>query len=143
MTVSAMKSEDVGESAFTIPAIAQLTGCKVLDVSTLLDESKASPARATKTKTFYRLSDVFPVLLKAGRKRSTVDYRNEAQAIKVEIESEILLENYLPIDEAVELVAKTFGIINVAIEDAEIADETKGNLINTLRGLSVADLVAA
>lgn len=86
---------------------------------------------------YYPRDDTTQIVMrhKLSRDKSSTDLRNEAQAEKAQVETEILRGKYIPIAEVVAPVTAYLSAVNKEIQNCEMPNEAKENLIAKLKSV--------
>jgi len=104
---------------------------------TVLNDAGLDP-RISGASHHYNVERLVPIVLdwKLSKTQSSADRRNDAQAHKSEIESQILLGRYIPIEEAAEIHRELFGALNRLIHEMQLPDEEKERIIAVIKSVS-------
>lgn len=116
--------------AMTCNSLAQLLEMERRTVRKYLDAAEVPEVgRTANNGILYPLAESLRVLLAASRKANSMDRRNEAQARKAEVETQILLRKYLPIDEIMEPLQLLLSNFTTVVKGSDLKEEDKEALI--------------
>ena len=117
----------------SINALSRITGLDRATVVKYLEDQGLDPTETSTSKTYDFLSAIRAFIF-CSKGQSSADRRNDAQAHKSEVETQILLSKYIPIEEAAEVHRVLFSDLNRRIQALQIDDATKEEIVAAIHG---------
>lgn len=130
---------EISATKLSTNQFSQLTG---LDRRTIDKYFEAEGVKSTGTgkANAFNLREGIKALIFCSKGQSSADRRNEAQARKAEVETEILQQKWIKIEEIEEPIRLAFSNMNSVIQASKLDEEEKERIVSRLRE-SVEDWV--
>ena len=133
--MSSLAYDTLKSGRMSINALSRATKLDRATVRKYLEDQELESETIGSSKTYDFLSAI-RALIHCSKGQNTADRRNDAQAHKAEVETQILLKKYIPIEEAAQVHRELLGALNRQIQEAQIPDDVKEKMVDLIQSTS-------
>ena len=120
------------ELTLSTSQIATITGVHRHTATKKLDEAEISPDVIREKEKRYKIAPAVKAITNQSQTQTSADRRNEAQARKLEIESENLLKKNIPISEIMRPLTEILTSLNRVVQDSKLDNDEKEQFIDSV-----------